>query len=201
MTFTCPKGHESTEADFCSDCGSKIGSAPADAPAVPPATDTCPDCKSPRQPDAGKFCELCGYNFESGAHGEIPTYTPAPENWTVLITIDPALKESESPDPPSEWSPRTVKADRDTLHIGRTSQSRAINPEISLDFDSAVSHRHAVLTRNNAKGWSIRDVGSSNGTRLNGKDIQAMIDVPLQPGDRVTLGHWTCLTLSREPQP
>jgi ribosomal protein L40E len=198
MTVTCPKGHESTEPDFCSECGARLGSAMAETSA--PAAEICPDCNSARPPDGGKFCELCGYNFETGAYGEIPLPPAAPEKWTVLVTVDPALKEPGSPDPPPDWSPVTIAADRDTLLIGRTSKSRAIAPEIPLDFDTAVSHRHAVLTRTNASGWSIRDVGSSNGTRLNGRDIQAMIDVPLNPGDRVTLGHWTCITLSRAPQ-
>jgi pSer/pThr/pTyr-binding forkhead associated (FHA) protein len=92
----------------------------------------------------------------------------------------------------------SVAAERDTLLIGRTSQSRGVAPDIALDFDSAVSHRHALLTRANGSGWTIRDIGSANGTRLNGKDIQPMVDVPLNPGDRVTLGHWTCLTLCSE---
>jgi hypothetical protein len=203
MAVMCPKGHQSTEADFCSECGVKIALSTPEPAAAPPSSEVCPDCKSPRLPDGGKFCELCGYNFETGAHGEIPTTsTPTPvEKWTVLVTIDPALKEAESPEPPPDWKPISVTADRDTLLIGRTSQSRAILPDISLDFDTAVSHRHAVLTRTNGSGWSIRDVGSSNGTRLNGKDIEAMIDVPVNPGDRVTLGHWTCLTLSRNSQP
>ena len=69
---------------------------------------------------------------------------------------------------------------------------------LKLDFDTAVSHRHALLTRTNGSGWIIRDIGSSNGTRVNGEDVKTMADTPLKPGDRVTLGHWTCLTISSE---
>ena len=154
---------------------------------------------------------MCGYNFETGAHGEIPTVPepepppavpqPASEKWSVIISVDPSLKEPASPDPPPDFSPVSDFADRDALLIGRTSQSRAIAPEIALDFDSAVSHRHALLTHTGPNGWAIRDIGSSNGTRVNGKDLEGMTDVPLNPGDRITLGHWTCLTLARELQP
>jgi hypothetical protein len=208
MIATCPKGHSSSEADFCSECGARI--APPEQAASPVSTDdVCPDCHAKRLPESGKYCELCGYNFDTGAQGEIPTpepiaqaVEPAPpaalEKWTVVITVDPALKQPDSPEPPADWSPLTIAADRETLLIGRTSQSRAIHPEVALDFDSAVSHRHAVLTRQNSHGWSVRDIGSSNGTRLNGQDLQAMTDVPVQAGDRITLGHWTCLTLSCE---
>lgn len=207
MTATCPKGHASTESDFCSECGAKInGSAGANTGA---AREACPDCKTPRS-DRGKFCELCGYNYETGAHGEIPMApvvsaqpveagkSDEQKKWTIQVTIDPALKEGGSPDPPADWQPFTVAAAGETLLIGRTSKPRNILPEISLDFDTAVSHRHAVLTRSDGNGWSIRDIGSSNGTRVNGKDLQPMVDVPLQPGDRITVGHWTCLTVSRE---
>jgi hypothetical protein len=205
MTLTCPKGHSSTESDFCSECGAKIPSSVA--PEQPSTVETCPDCHTPRA--AQKFCELCGYNYLTGAHGqifmELPPMPPAEaelaeESWTVTITVDPALKEDGSPDPPPDWQPISIVADRDTLLIGRKSPARNIHPEIALDFDTAVSHRHALLTRSNGSGWVIRDIGSSNGTRLNGQDLEAMVDTPVKPGDRVTLGHWTCLTISSEQQ-
>jgi hypothetical protein len=126
---------------------------------------------------------------------------PVPSRWTVLVTVDPSLREPESPEPPADWKLITIAADRDTLLVGRSSQSRATMPDITLDFDSAVSHRHALLTRTNGSGWTIRDIGSSNGTRLNGQDLQPMVDVPVKAGDRVTLGHWTCLTLSQDDKP
>jgi pSer/pThr/pTyr-binding forkhead associated (FHA) protein len=217
MTVTCPKGHTSTEDDFCSECGAKIAPASGNETAISntAADQLCPDCNAPRL-DGGRFCELCGYNFETGAHGEIPVtpaapapvpppaapslvadIPPAPAKWTVFITADPALKQEDSPDPPADWTPRTIAASTETLLIGRKSQSRGIFPDILLDFDSAVSHRHAVLTRN-GENWTIRDLGSSNGTRLNGKDIEPMTDVPVSAGDQITLGHWTRLTLERE---
>jgi FHA domain len=211
MTINCPKGHTSTESDFCSECGAKIGGASANAALAgangqPSGNGACPDCGIQRTVDRGNFCELCGYNFETGAHGEIPlpgqsaADAPPAVKWTVLVTVDAALKEPESPDPPEAWTPVSIPADRDALLIGRTSQSRAAAPDIALDFDLAVSHSHALLTRTNGPGWTIRDIGSSNGTRLNGTDLQPMVDVPLKAGDRVTLGHWTCLTLSDQSQ-
>lgn len=209
MTVTCPKGHQSSEPDFCSECGAKIGLASTNGHApntpAPVGADACPDCGTHQAVDGGAFCELCGYNFQTGAHGEIPVPSqqagkPVPK-WMVVVTVDPTLKEPESPDPPADWTPLSIPADRDTLLIGRTSQARTAAPDIALDFDLAVSHRHALLTRANGSGWTIRDIGSSNGTRVNGQDLQAMIDVPLNAGDRITLGHWTCLTLAQENQP
>jgi hypothetical protein len=214
--YSCPKGHSSTEGDFCSECGAKINGANNGSHVPPPTSPikgACPDCKSPRPSDATVFCEVCGYNYQTGGHGEIPidplppppepepapTPVPAPSapTWTVVASADPSLKEQGSPDPPSGLRPLFFTIDKDTCLIGRKSEPRGIFPEISLDFDSAVSHRHALLTRTGNATLLLRDVGSSNGTRVNGADIPPMTDFPVREGDRITLGHWTCLKIER----
>jgi hypothetical protein len=48
----------------------------------------------------------------------------------------------------------------------------------------AVSARHAELRRH-PDGWTLRDLGSRNGTRVNG---WLVIEQPLADGDEVTLG-------------
>ena len=52
--------------------------------------------------------------------------------------------------------------------------------------DATVSKEHAVLTWNE-KQWLIRDLGSRNGTRVNGQD--ASEPLPLKPGDWIEVGH------------
>ena len=46
--------------------------------------------------------------------------------------------------------------------MGRTSQARAIHPEISLDFDDAVSSRHAILTLAADGSLVLRDTALSS---------------------------------------
>ncbi len=224
-SYACPKGHESTESDFCSECGAKIpanGATPASAIAGTQAC--CPDCGTVRLSGETVFCEICGFNFETGAHGEIPVSdhaaVPAPNvppatqpadvppaleiapdapaeplvtntGWTLIVTVDPALREAGSPPPPADTGPFTFDLKKDLNLIGRTSQSRAIFPEVALDFDDAVSHRHALLNSLDGGKLTLRDIGSSNGTRLNGHDVEPLTDVELHPGDELTLGHWT----------
>jgi len=183
--YVCPKGHDSAEGDFCSVCGSKIVTAPA-------TTANCPDCGAVREPADTVFCEDCGYNYSTGAHGE-PKAPPA--RWEVAITVDPALKTAESPEPPVGFTPMLLALDKDSNLIGRRSEKRAIFPEIALDFDDAVSHRHAVFNRAPGGGLVLRDLGSSNGTKLNGTDVQGLTDMPLKDGDVITLGHWTRLAV------
>ncbi len=240
--YQCPKGHASTEPDYCSECGVKIQGVPeialtvntfsetvetrnlsqcvgrlcrleATGVASLQPTITCPDCTAPHDPNSGDFCEICGYNFLSGAHGEVPPVatdvaTDVTDNLTVrltdqpsatsatssvaeiIATIDPSLQSPESPEPPNQ-PPITFRLDKESHLIGRRSQPRGVYPEVALDFDSAVSHRHALLNRLSDGTFVLRDIGSTNGTYLNGVELTPMVDVPIKDGDEVTLGHWT----------
>lgn len=63
-------------------------------------------------------------------------------------------------------------------------------------LDPTVSRRHAEIVRS-ADGWRLRDLGSSNGTELNG--IRLIGDRPLREGDTIALGHVRVLCLPGEP--
>lgn len=201
MISACPKGHESSEPDFCSECGAKIAGA---SPALPSihapqaAGELCPDCGAARESAHAVFCEICGHNFTTGARGQIPVAAAAPaaaaataQSWAVEISIDPVLRADGSPEPPADFAPSTIGLRAGANLIGRTSAPRAIFPEIALDQDDAVSHRHALLTRSADGALLLRDIGSSNGTRLNTKDVEPLTDIALKDGDAITLGHWT----------
>ena len=222
--LVCPKGHNSSEADYCSECGARIqGSGPTEDGQQSHASggvpgDVCPDCGTMREHGAAMFCEVCGYNFVTGAHGEVPvadpaerapeaTATPAPEpppaspaalqqQWTVTVSIDPVLRGPESPEPPSGFAPFDIALTQPVNLIGRRNESRGIFPEIALDHDEAVSRRHALLQVDPEHGLLLRDIGAANGTRLNGKELPPMTDHPVSGGDEITLGHWTRLRVT-----
>jgi Protein of unknown function (DUF3662)/FHA domain len=61
---------------------------------------------------------------------------------------------------------------------------RSRDCEIVLD-DSSISRRHAEI-RPAGDGWTVADLGSTNGVRLNGRAVEGA--QPLQAGDRVELG-------------
>jgi pSer/pThr/pTyr-binding forkhead associated (FHA) protein len=113
----------------------------------------------------------------------------------AIVAVDPALRGPGSPEPPAGVGPFTINLDKAVSVIGRTSSSRAIYPEIPLNFDEAVSHRHALLQRGGDGSLALRDIGAANGTRLNGKDVEPMVDYPLRDGDEIALGHWTKITV------
>ena len=79
--------------------------------------------------------------------------------------------------------------------------SRHIEPEIDLTGpprDPGVSRLHAVLTAGPDGTWSVNDAGSDNGMRVNGRDVPPREAVPLRDGDRIHLGAWTVITITRD---
>jgi phosphoserine phosphatase RsbU/P len=70
--------------------------------------------------------------------------------------------------------------DRARLAIGRASKN-----DIQL-ADATISKEHAEVLVENGK-TRIRDLGSRNGTRVNGADAKS--GLAIQPGDRVEIGH------------
>jgi hypothetical protein len=196
-SYPCPKGHDSTDPDFCSVCGAKLQ-------ATTPEAAVCPDCGGKREPPGGMFCEICGFNFATGAHGELKPAPPAPppapsRHWEVIVTVDSSLRVAESPDPPADFAPLAIPLNQEATLIGRRSERRAIAPEISLDQDDAVSHRHALLNCTPQGALTLRDLGSANGTMLNGAVLPPLTDAELKDGDAFTLGHWTKVTVKAAP--
>jgi DNA-binding CsgD family transcriptional regulator len=81
---------------------------------------------------------------------------------------------------------RSAGSDLVPLTADRLTIGRAEDNDVVLAEDSQVSRVHAVLDRLGA-GWSVRDVGSSNGTFLNGKRLSG--ETRLDPGDEIRLGR------------
>jgi len=63
--------------------------------------------------------------------------------------------------------------------------------------DSTVSRQHAFVSVDDVGGILLRDVGSTNGTFVNGKRITAQRPVELADGDRIQLGTHAVLKLVR----
>ncbi|MCV7152746.1 FHA domain-containing protein [Mycolicibacterium pyrenivorans] len=73
-----------------------------------------------------------------------------------------------------------------TLSGPRVTVGKASTNSVSLEHDSTVSRLHAVLD-NLGFAWSVRDVGSRNGTYLNGEKISA--ERVLRSGDELRVGN------------
>jgi hypothetical protein len=73
-----------------------------------------------------------------------------------------------------------------TLSGQRVTVGKASTNLVSLKHDSTVSRFHAVL-EDLGSVWSIRDVGSRNGTYINGEKISA--ERVLRSGDELRIGN------------
>ena len=63
---------------------------------------------------------------------------------------------------------------------------RAADNELSFPDDDGLSRHHLSFVEQDGT-WSVRDLGSKNGTRVNGVTLSG--DHPLQPGERVSASH------------
>lgn len=103
------------------------------------------------------------------------------------------------PTPPA----RTLELYGRELHVGRTSERRGVHPAIDVEAltgDPAVSTRHAIIRVADDGSLSVTDVGSTNGTFVNGFNDDAVLQgVPneIDLGAPVFLGAWTCLRMTQ----
>ena len=82
---------------------------------------------------------------------------------------------------------------RSSVVVGRGKQSDIVLAE------QGMSRQHASI-QHDAQGWTLTDLGSTNGTLLNGQPIRTREPYPLRPGDRVTIGSYVLLMQQDAPQ-
>jgi predicted component of type VI protein secretion system len=225
LPLRCPKCHEaSTDAEFCSECGAPMIAPPpaAAAPSPPdPAATICPDCGQPRPGPLARFCDNCRYDFVAGQSFSAARPTPTPAapplpappspapppqpppapaptlaaaiRYDLIAAVDVSLRKPEDPEP-TDFRERIFPLDLADCLIGRRSDREDIHPEIPIG-DPGISRRHARLIRQPDGGLALLDLGSMNGTRLNGRAVEPNILTPLAATDQITLGCWTRLSL------
>jgi pSer/pThr/pTyr-binding forkhead associated (FHA) protein len=92
-----------------------------------------------------------------------------------------------SPPPPATLS----IPDRPELIVGRSDPQSNSYPDVDLGpyggLDLGVSRRHFRLARTGDQLY-VEDLGSVNGTIVNGQRIPSHNLHPLRPGDRIALG-------------
>jgi hypothetical protein len=113
----CPKGHVSTDPDYCSECGARLDGV---AGTVPPKTaiareelaasadgEPCPVCGTRRVVGA-RFCEVCRYDFQTATLPGAAS-TPAPSQQTPTESAaDVSPQQSERPTPKATHAPASM---------------------------------------------------------------------------------------------
>ena len=141
------------------------------------------------------FCSECGarlgasdplttQSIKSGQikealrQGPVPAGPPPPmNNWVTLHLLDTGQV--------------LPLAERNEFTLGRISEGQPIMPDVDLSpyqaYTRGVSRLHAVLKRE-ASHVFLMDLGSSNGTFVNGKRLMPNVDHSVSNGDVVALG-------------
>ncbi len=96
---------------------------------------------------------------------------------------------------PLEPEPKILEV-TNSVSLGRTDPRAGIHPTIDLSPYSAgllgVSRFHALISLINGR-FHIKDMGSTNGTRINGVKIAPYRLLPFKSGDTLRLGHLNIL--------
>jgi pSer/pThr/pTyr-binding forkhead associated (FHA) protein len=111
-----------------------------------------------------------------------------PNNWVTLHLLDTGQV--------------LPLAERSEFTLGRISEGQPIMPDIDLSpyqaYARGVSRLHAVLKRE-ASHVFLMDLGSSNGTFVNGKRLNPNVDHAIVNGDVIALGKLKIQVLLKAP--
>ena len=129
----------------------------------------CPDC---RQPKRGTECPACGADLVSAKDYHTPKESPK----------TPKPQQTAAP----QTSPSSLEGDglKLTLKEGVFGRTTGIYPEFSTQI--YISGRHGELRCENGQ-WQIRDLGSHNGTFINGVKLAPNTWTDLHQGDQIKI--------------
>jgi pSer/pThr/pTyr-binding forkhead associated (FHA) protein len=142
----------------------------------------CTNCGHPNRDDA-RFCAECGHPLQEDvtvtlppteAEEEVHEEFPFPHD--ELETGQALLLVKRGPNAGS-----TFLLDQGTTTVGRSTEG-----DVFLD-DVTVSRKHAIFERRADGAWFVRDVGSLNGTYVNGEQVD---ETKLASGDEVQIGRF-----------
>jgi len=152
----------------------------------------CPSCGEAHMPGT-LFCLECGSYLAAVEHVANAVGTA---HAVQRIKAGPEAVNPLYGAPPLKlYLPRTRRTVTLSLEhevrIGRTDPKRNVQPELDLSpeggLEAGVSRLHAMIKRRDG-GVVIIDLGSSNGTTVNGVELMPHVPQPLNDGDEIELG-------------
>ena len=174
----------------------------------------CPNCKHEEYPGA-LFCSKCGAQFSKLKEGSLTT-----EYYSSSSTAE--ADEILRPTPTFPKPPRRHKGaeialvvlaqglaqgdtiyleDKDEFSLGRATAGQPVVPDIDLSpynaYETGVSRLHASINIKN-RPINVQDLGSVNGTRVNGKRLNPHSATIIEHGDILTLGKMKIQVLIKE---
>jgi serine/threonine protein kinase len=138
---------------------------PAPAPQPPPAeaTTPCHHCGRLNKPNA-RFCATCGTPLSGPPAAKIVVRSPH-RTWELSLGKLP-------------------------LRIGRRDPRQNHYPEVDLaEHDRGIASRHHATIQRDGDYYTVTDLGSTNGTLLNGTLITPRAPRRLRQGDQIKIGE------------
>jgi pSer/pThr/pTyr-binding forkhead associated (FHA) protein len=153
----------------------------------------CPSCQH-QEVEGALFCSDCGAQLHTGSLVTQNIHTNGIRN-EALNAIPQGQKNALATGSLSlqllEGGHLLPLANRNEFTMGRVSDGQTIMPDIDLTpyqaYENGVSRLHAVLKKNDNR-VIIMDLGSSNGTYVNGVRLKPENEYPLSHGNIIALG-------------
>jgi pSer/pThr/pTyr-binding forkhead associated (FHA) protein len=156
-------------AIFCSECGSQL--------------------VFEEHESAGQVVQSTSHAHDKSVPNSIFTYADIPGDLSILVNI-------------MDTGEIISLTGREDFTLGRASAGQPIVPDIDLSpyraFEGGVSRLHASI-RIQGRQVCLVDLGSANGTEINGQKVPAHLPQPIQDGDIVTLGKFKIQVSIRKP--
>ena len=112
---------------------------------------------------------------------------PAEEGHTMVYSSSERLSEPlREPDPRRGTARLRIGGRAELLGSSGATLGRSRDADIVLD-DANVSRKHAEV-RPSGGSWIVRDLGSTNGVKLNGRRLDPSRAQSIKPGDVIELG-------------
>jgi hypothetical protein len=157
---------------------------------------TCPNCKNEEMTGA-IYCSRCGAQL---IDAKLSTHKIKTAERKLVEREADSDHASIPPHSPAKISLNIVEngqilpiTDRLEFTLGRSAEGQPIIPDIDLApfnaYASGVSRLHAAIKLVNNQ-FVIVDLGSSNGTYLNGARLSPYTETPLSHGDMIYLGKF-----------
>lgn len=169
----------------------------------------CPNCHH-EEIEGALFCSECGAQLVSTKNLTTQTIGRSPSGGLGPTTgpIVPPSPPTASTGVDSVLSLHLLDsgqiihlAGRTEFSLGRVTEGQPILPDVDLSpyeaYSMGVSRLHAGLKIANQR-LMVTDLGSSNGTRVNGQKIMPHLDYPLNHGDILALGKLKIQVLIRK---
>jgi pSer/pThr/pTyr-binding forkhead associated (FHA) protein len=158
----------------------------------------CPSCGRKHRPGT-LFCSECGVYLPTG--GPLRT-EPLPEEELPVSRANPWASEpveqsAEPAMPPLRIEVVSTKRQiqlpkTSEVHIGRTDAAHGIFPDLDLSPDGGLEggvSRHHCKIHQRGSAYLVEDVGSANGTFLNGQRLTPYLPHVLKHDDELQLGR------------